>query len=787
MVRWMKNVRHSGPAFCRRHPLAALGLVVEALWVIWMVAALFAPAYTVEIRPESWPGDVQAQEGVQLAEDGVHVSAPDTSIKLQTGPVALKPGAYLITVNYQPDSTMLSTQVGTVYLRESSMTNLLYAQDVLLDGGHTTVTGRAWVPFAANADEARLDVVTAGQCDFVLQSITLQEQPIYRWVRLLGTLLLFAVLDLVVWQLACGGCSAQARVRRNQKIALALLGISLAASLPFFSDTLRNGDDLPFHLYRLSALAKELAQGEFPVRLFTTTLNGFGYPTPLYYCDIFLYLPAVLYNCMLPLQLCYQIYGVLVSLCTAIVCYGSLRMIRCNEKISLLATTLYLLSGYRLINVFLRAAVGEYTAMVFLPLVVCGLVLLYRTDTPTWRDSVPLAAGMAGLALCHVLSLEMVGLFLILFVLTTLRQTFRKARFVALVRAALLAVGLSAWFLIPMLQSMATQNIQVTARYSYDFQQRGINVMDLFAPLPLNISTLNGNRGEIGLGLILALVVCMGVLWQRKNLKLAQDHTLRVLQYALGFAALSMVFSLYIFPWNALFSHCASTAIHKFLGMIQFPWRYLGIASVLLCVAVAAALQLLQNRGGAVVRKVGTVLLAGTLLYAAAFYSGLEQMQTSTYTVYGDSYEDTMQIGIGKEYILPGEVDYNYARPTQMQDTLLVKWYDKTDGVAHITLENTADTEASVVLPINDYGNYVAEDTAGNRLPLSTSENSLLVLTVPGGYSGAVSVSYREPVLWRIAELISLATVVGLCIGCARGRRKKASQQLAGDLPGKIG
>lgn len=787
MVRWMNTVRHSGPAFCRRHPLATLGLVVEVLWLLWMVAALFAPAYTVEIRPDTWPGGVQAQEGVQLAEDGIRVSAPEASIKLQTDTFALKPGAYLITVSYQPDSTMLSTQVGTVYLRESDMTNLLYAQDVLLDGGHNTVTGRAWVPFAANAGKARLDIVTSGQCDFVLQSITLQEQPVYRWVRLLGTLLLFAVVDLVVWQLACGGCSTQARIRRKQKIALVLFGVSLVASLPFFSQTLRNGDDLTFHLYRLSALAKELAQGQFPVRLFTTTLNGFGYPTPLYYCDLFLYLPAVLYNCMLPLQLCYQIYGVLVTLCTAVVCYGSLRLIRCNEKISLLATTLYLLSGYRLINVFLRAAVGEYTAMMFLPLVVCGVALLYQTETPTWRDSVPLAVGMAGLALCHVLSLEMACLFLVLFVLTALKPTFRKARIVALVRAALLAVGLSAWFLVPMLQSMATQNIQVTTRYSYDFQQRGVEVMDLFALLPLNITMLNGERGEIGLGLILALAVCMRVLWQRKNLKLAQDHTLRILQYALGFAAVSMAFSLYVFPWNGLFSHCASTVIHKFLGMIQFPWRYLGIASVLLCVAVAAALQLLHNRGCTVVRKAGAVLLAGTVLYAAAFYSGLEQMQSSTYTVYGDSYEDTMQIGIGKEYILPGEVDYNYARPTQMQDTLLIKWYDKTDGVAHITLENTVDTEASVVLPINDYGNYVAVDDAGNRLPLSTSENSLLVLTVPGGYSGAVAVSYREPVLWRITELISLATVVGLCIACTRGRRKKSSQQLAGDLPGQIG
>lgn len=786
MVRWMKKLRDSGPAFCRRHPLTCLGLVLELLLVIWMVTALFAPAYTVNIMPDTWPGNVQTQEGVQLTEDGIHVSAPDTSIKLQTGSFALKPGAYLITVNYQPDSTMLSTQVGTVYLRESSMTNLLYAQDVLLDGGHTTVTGRAWVPFAANADEARLDVVTAGQCDFVLQSISLQEQPIYRWVRLLGALLLFAAVDLVVWQLAFSGCSMQAQIRRKQKVALALIGISLAASLPFFSATLRNGDDLTFHLYRLSALAKELAQGQFPVRIFTTTLNGFGYPTPLYYCDIFLYLPAVLYNCMLPLQLCYQIYGVLVSLCTAVVCYGSLRMIRCNEKISLLATTLYLLSGYRLINVFLRAAVGEYTAMVFLPLVVCGVAWLYRTDTPTWRNSVPLAVGMAGLALCHVLSLEIAGLFLVLFVLTALKPTFRKARLYALVRAAVLAIGLSAWFLVPMLQSMVTQNIQVTTRYSYDFQQRGVNVMDLFALLPLNITLRDGDRGEIGLGLVLALGVCMGVLWQRKKLKLVQNHALRVLQYTLGFAVLSMAFSLYIFPWNALFSHCASTPIHKFLGMIQFPWRYLGVASVLLCVAAAAALQLLQN-SGYTVRKVGTVLLAGTLLYAAAFYSGLDQMQPTTYTVYGDSYEDTLQVGIGKEYVLPGEVDYNYARPTQMPDTLLVKWYDKTDGVAHITLENTADTEASVVLPINDYGNYVAVDTAGNRLPLSTSDNSLLVLTVPGGYSGSVSVSYQEPVLWRIAELVSLATAMGLCIAGIRGRRRKTSQQLTGDLTGQLG
>lgn len=139
---------------CPRHPLIVLGIVLELLLVGWMIAGLFAPAYCVEILPDTWPQDVQQTEGVQLAEDGVHISVPTASegeepsnvaVKFQTESFALKPGAYLITVAYQADSTSLSTTAGQVLLRESDLTSLLYAQDLPLDGAHTTVTGRAWV------------------------------------------------------------------------------------------------------------------------------------------------------------------------------------------------------------------------------------------------------------------------------------------------------------------------------------------------------------------------------------------------------------------------------------------------------------------------------------------------------------------------------------------------------------------------------------------------------------------------------------------------------------------
>ena len=51
-------------------------------------------------------------------------------------------------------------------------------------------------------------------------------------------------------------------------------------------------------------MAAELSYGQFPVRFTTTTLNGYGYANPLCYCELFLLLPALLYNLWLPLRTC---------------------------------------------------------------------------------------------------------------------------------------------------------------------------------------------------------------------------------------------------------------------------------------------------------------------------------------------------------------------------------------------------------------------------------------------------------------------------------------------------
>lgn len=89
------------------------------------------------------------------------------------------------------------------------------------------------------------------------------------------------------------------------------------------------------------------------------------------------------------------------------------------------------------------------------------------------------------------------------------------------------------------------------------------------------------------------------------------------------------------------------------------------------------------------------------------------------------------------------------------------------------------------MLPIYDYGNYHAVDTEGTEWTLETSENSLLQLTVPAGYSGAFSIQYKEPIWWRAAELVSLATFVGLVGVWVKDKKKKRQlHKLPGDLAG---
>lgn len=768
--------------FLKRNKLFAVLLAAELAVLCTLIAGLFGAPYKLTLTPDLFENrfpDIAAEDA-----DGLKVwnqidFRSEEPITFSSQGQALRAGAYEVNVSYfscqTPDAPTfnLLNSAGTLDFSSEMVPAAVSFDTLRLDDCHRTQTSRLWVSSGAALQDLTA-TLTYRQGQLYLYAVTLTEQPIYRLTRLFCWLFCFAAADALLWLLFARTGERGAAHRRALRLPLCLLGITVLACLPLFSNYLYVGHDLDYHLQRITAMAAELSYGQFPVRLTTTTLNGYGYANPLCYCELFLLLPALLYNLWLPLRTCYQIYIFAVTLATCLIAYFSFGRITESRRLGLLGAMLYTLSCYRLVCVYTRAAVGEFTAMAFFPLVLLGLYGIYTKDKPRFVDWLPMSLGMAAMVQSHLLSCELTALLLILFCLLRLRETLHPARLLAWVKAALLAVGLSAWYLVPFFLSTSSIPFMVNGPLIGKIQFQGLYLIQLFNPFYNGFAGADAGTNpdmmlSLGLPLILGLGLVVFCLLRRRD---AQGQAASILTTAAGFFALTVFLALHIFPWDYVQTTLGRTA-GKLAGLFQYPWRFLSLATVLLCLAVVMAVKLLTARD----RRLGltaTVVLAA----AALFMTGAMQAQMLngqrevSYNVF--SYENpTSCIGVG-EYLIDGTSAYEtiWAQPKPGSDALHLVRYEKQRGVACLTVQNEG-AEAAISLPIFNYGNYYAADENGQPFSITSGENERIVLTIPAGYTGTIRVWYHAPDYWRSFEAISAASLLGLIGYAVLARRKR--------------
>lgn len=767
--------------------LAAV-LLLEAAVLASLAASLFGAPYKLQLTPADF-----ANEYPQIAavnDDGTalqiwnnsadFVPPEDKAMTFSTTGSAVRSGAYEVTVQYfscqTPDAPTFNAlhSAGSLSFASAGNPSAIHADAVILDDCHRTVTTRLWVGYGAKMRDLTA-TLTYGEGQLYLYGITLTEQPIYRAARLVGFVLLAALLDLALLLLfARGDESAPAR-RRRYAVPLVLAGIALLASLPLFSNYLYFGHDLDYHLQRITAMAAELSYGQFPVRLTTDSLNGYGYANPLCYCELFLTLPALLYNAWLPLRTCYQVYIFAVTLATAAIAYYSFGTITASRKLGLLGAGLYTLSCYRMVCIYVRAAVGEYTAIAFLPLILAGLYNIYTTEKPRFAQWAPMAFGMAALVQCHLLSCELIALLLVVFCLLRLRETLRPARLLAWLKAALLALALSAWYFFPFLISAREINLMVNGPLIGKIQGQGTYLVQLFSPFGCGYGgTADGTSNDmtLTLGLPLAAGFMLVIYCLLRRERWRQQETLRRMQTAFGFAILTLVLSLRVFPWDGV-QNWLGRAAGKMAGMFQYPWRFLSLATALLCLAVLLAVQLLQEKNVRLAKGAAAALAACALLTVGVVQTQITTgMSEQAYNVFLNR-QPNATTGVG-EYLIDGTSGYEtiWAQPKPGSEELQLLSYEKRGGKAYLTVENDGDA-ADISVPIFNYGHYYAVDEAtGDAYALGTGENARITLNIPAGYTGTIVIAYHAPVYWRAFELVSLLALIG-SVGWGVSQRKK--------------
>ena len=253
-----------------------------------------------------------------------------------------------------------------------------------------------------------------------------------------------------------------------------------------FSNQFYNGHDARFHMNRIIGIVEALQDHQFPPRIYPYTNNGYGYASPLFYCDLFLYPFAILYYLGLPLVITYKVMIVFYSLLTAIITFLVFgKIFRQNRITVYFCTIAYYCCNYRLYTVFARAAFGEILAMCFMPLIIYAV---YKIFILKENSFVMLGISFSLVLMSHnitfIMTCAMFGIFTVYFFIVNFKdQDELKRLSIVIVKGVGVALLLTAWYLFPMLEQMLDQKFQINyLSEMYDLKLRVSNISNLLNP-----------------------------------------------------------------------------------------------------------------------------------------------------------------------------------------------------------------------------------------------------------------------------------------------------------------
>lgn len=314
------------------------------------------------------------QEDYELYEPSLYIADVETSnpfyayspstVYCNTG--ALVSGVYKVTISYKTEGEAFFVSCKTEKT-DGYKYPVIYADSHQLNPSQEEITFTIWVN--GNIDELEVDFRWE-EDELYNDSLYIERIALTRDYR--QSVLYGAVKILVVFCAFCAGAwtvwhweRVKIGIKRNFWVIFGLVSIFIVSSLGVFNLFQTSGHDFPFHCARIAGLAEGLKTGNFPVKMQPGWNNGYGYPVSVYYGDVFLYVPAFLCLLSVPIVYAYKVYVLMVNLSKVLISFFAFKKISSDKLAGVTCSALYCLSVNYILNLYLRSAVGEYTASIF--------------------------------------------------------------------------------------------------------------------------------------------------------------------------------------------------------------------------------------------------------------------------------------------------------------------------------------------------------------------------------------------------------------------------------------
>ena len=364
------------------------------------------------------------------------------------------------------------------------------------------------------------------------------------------------------------------------------------------------------HLQRVRALAEALQAGVLYPRWFPDFSFGYGYPVLNYYAPAFYYPPALLVALGLDVTMAARITLSVVYAVSAMGMYALLR-VWVRAVPALVGVVLFLVFPYRLYDLFVRGALPEFVAFLWLPLIAWLSILTARPQERQIVNKGPFAAAAlcwAALIVTHNLTAMMAAITAAVVVPVAAIFPFAPQPDAGYARRLLhwawaalgpllLGALVSAWYWVPALLEARFVGIGAgieTSGYARHFASLG----DLFAwslvfPYPPAAAPTVPLPAWL---LLIVALAALGLAWRKRAMPAGALASGMVAVLA----AVWLTTASSVFIWRFL---------EPVLGKLQFPWRWQTIAGTGLAVLLAVGWQAVHRHAGDGKRSLVPIIL----------------------------------------------------------------------------------------------------------------------------------------------------------------------------------
>jgi len=419
------------------------------------------------------------------------------------------------------------------------------------------------------------------------------------------------------------------------------------------------------------------------------------------------------------------------------------------------ASVLYTFSIYRISDVYTRFALGEMTAMVFLPLFLLGLWEVTLGDKRRWKT---LALSASAVFMSHMLSTLICACAALGVCVLFSVKIFRERRLASIAKAASTAALLCAFYLVPFLfyslQGIGAQSLMKNpALFALSpaqlfLQGEGETLQD---PLDPSLSTFSL---EIGFPLLLGAALAVYLLSDREN----RHETGRLCALLTTAGALFALMATTVFPWGHV--RVLTRGLSDYL---QFPWRMLMMTAALFALAGGWAYTAFSGK-----EKERACVLLVALCAVTALPLLSNETRSNVFIPFGETVSPDLAY---VEYTIPGtQTAPTRDRSVRMEGDAVLSDYEKESTT--ITARVQAKTESTIALPLFGYDGYdVTRD--GEKAYWYRGENNRLTMHIPAGTDAQLRVRYAGNRVFRLADGVSLATIGMLIWTAYRNKRRK--------------